>query len=269
VASLFDTHCHLYDPHYKEDLDAVIDRAIQKNVSKILIPAENYATSLQSINLCAKYESLDLFVAVGIHPHYANQGKPEFNNLKSLIVSDDIAAIGEIGLDYYRMLSDKSAQLEIFKACLDLALEVSKPIILHNRESTYDLLSILSTWVQHISSDSPLKICPGVFHSFNGDPQIMDFALINHFYLGIGGPITFQNAANLRSIVKNIPVDRLLIETDSPFLTPHPCRGQRNEPANVYFVAEKLSELMEIPIEKIIEQTTANALELFSERHVK
>ncbi len=260
---LFDTHCHLYDHHFEEDLDAVIERAVQKNVRKILIPGEDYATSLQSINLCAKYGNLDLFSAVGIHPHHAKQGKSEFTKLRSLLNSESIVAVGEIGLDYYRMLSEKDTQLEIFRCCLELASELDKPIILHNREATDDLLIILNEWVQQIPSQSRLISHPGVFHSFNGDTQIMDFAMKHHFYLGIGGPITFHNADALRLAIKKIPIGQLLIETDSPYLTPHPNRGKRNEPANVRFVADRLSEIMEIPLEKMIERTTMNALELF------
>lgn len=260
---LFDTHCHLYDPHFAEDLDAVIDQALVNDVKKIVIPGENYATSLQSINLCAKYENLDLYAAVGIHPHYAEQGKAEFDKLRLLIDSKAVAAIGEIGLDYYRMLSEKEAQIEIFRHCLKLALELEKPIILHNRDATDDSLFILNDWIRQIPTQSRLKSHPGVFHSFSGDPQILDFALRNHFYLGIGGPITFQNAELLRLVIKHIPPGRLLIETDSPYLSPHPNRGKRNEPANIRFIADKLSKVMEMPLEKMIELTTANAMQLF------
>jgi TatD DNase family protein len=263
VNPLFDTHCHLYADHFEEDLDAVIERAIQNNVKKILVPGENYATSLQSINLCAKYENLDLYAAVGIHPHYAKQGKTEFNKLRLLVDSKVVAAIGEIGLDYYRMLSEKEAQIEIFRHCLELALELEKPIILHNRDATDDSLSILNDWIRQIPTQSRLKSHPGVFHSFNGDSQILDFALKYHFYLGIGGPITFRNAEQLRLIIKNIPLEQLLLETDSPYLSPHPNRGKRNEPANVRLVADKLSEVLEIPVEKMIDQTTANGMEFF------
>jgi len=263
VNPLFDTHCHLNDPHFSEDLDAVIDQAIVNDVKKIVIPGENYITSLQAINLCAKYKTLDLFAAVGIHPHYAKQGKAEFTKLRSLIDSKTVIAIGEIGLDYYRMLSEKANQIEIFQCCLALALELKKPIILHNRDAAVDSLSILNDWIQQISLHSRLKSHPGIFHSFNGDPQILDFALKNHFYFGIGGPITFQNAELLRLAIKHIPPDRLLIETDSPYLSPHPNRGKRNEPANIRFIADKLSKVMEMPLEKMIELTTANAMQLF------
>ena len=263
--SLFDTHCHLYDLHFAEDLDAVIDRAVFNDVMKIIIPGEDYKTSLQAINLCAKYKNLDLFAAVGIHPHCAKQGKMEFDKLISLIDSKAVVAVGEIGLDYYRMLSEKADQIEIFEGCLEIALESKKPIILHNRNATDDFLSTLNEWIRKIPPHSRLKSHPGVFHSFNGDPQILDFALKNHFYLGIGGPITFQNADQLRLAIKQIPLDQLLIETDSPYLSPHPNRGKRNEPANVRFIADKLSEILGIPFEKIIEQTTANGMELFHE----
>lgn len=266
---LFDTHCHLYDRQFEPDLDAVLECALQNSVEHLLIPSENLATSLQVIHLCAVHKNIALFAAGGIHPHYAEQGKKEFAEFKTFFKNHDFVAVGEIGLDYYRMLSDKKSQVEMFRACLDFAAEVEKPLLLHNREATEDMLSILQEWLRQLPGGSPLKKNPGVFHSYNGDPLILDFALSHHFYLGIGGMITFKNANSLREIVKNIPVDRLLLETDSPSLSPHPYRGKRNEPAHVRFVAEELSQIVELPLEKIIEKTTRNALHLLGKSTVK
>jgi len=263
VAALFDSHCHLYAEQFHEDLNTVIDRAIERNVKQILLPGENFSTSLQALQLCANRTNIEFFVAAGIHPHYASSSKEDFIHLNELFKHGKVVAIGEIGLDYYWMRSEKEMQIEIFRKCLELALELEKPIVMHNREATDDFLLILNEWVEQIPAQTYLKTHPGVLHSYNGDPRIMDFALKNHFYLGISGPITFKNAMTLQAAVKNIPITKLLIETDSPYLAPHPHRGQRNEPANVWFIAEKLAEIIEIPLEKVIEQTTANAMELF------
>ncbi len=262
MVSLFDTHCHLYDRQFESDLDEVIKRAIENSVGAILLPTENFDTCLQVNNLCARHNNIPLFAAGGIHPHYAELGKKEFPEFKTFIRANNFVAVGEIGLDYYRMLSDKAAQIGIFKDCLEFAAELEKPILLHNRDATQDMLSILQNWLRQLPEGSPLKDYPGVFHSFNGDPLVLDFALKHHFYLGIGGMITFKNAKDLRTILRQVPLDSLLLETDSPYMSPHPYRGKRNEPAYVRFVAQELAKVLELPLEKVVQQTTINAYQL-------
>ncbi len=259
---LFDTHCHLYDRQFEPDLDAVIEHTLENSVGAVLVPAENLSTSIQTINLCASHKNIPLYAAGGIHPHEADQGKKEFSELKQYFKDHDFSAVGEIGLDYYRMLSDKAAQIEVFRDSLEFAVEVEKPVLLHNRDATEDMLSILDDWLSQLPDDSPLKELPGVFHSFTGDPLVLDFALKYHFYLGIGGMITFNKSDELRAIIKKVSLDSLLLETDAPYMTPHPYRGKRNEPAYVRFVAQEVANVLEIPLEQVVEQTTLNARKL-------
>jgi len=262
VVALFDTHCHLYDRSFESDLDAVIERALENSVGAVLVPAENLSTCKQAIKLCASYRNITVYAAGGIHPHEAEQSKKEFPELKKYFKDHDFVAVGEIGLDYYRMLSEKAVQIEVFKECLAFAAEMQKPVILHNRDATGDMLTILQDWLRQLSDNSPLETNPGVFHSYNGDPLVLDFVLQHHFYLGIGGMITFKKAKDLRAILKKVPLDSLLLETDAPYMTPHPYRGKRNEPAYVRFVAQELANTLEIPLKKVIEQTTLNAQRL-------
>ena len=259
---LFDTHCHLYDRSFEPDLDAVIEHALENSVGAVLVPAENLSTSIQTSNLCASDTDIPLYAAGGIHPHEAEQGKKDFPELKQYFKDHDFSAVGEIGLDYYRMLSDKTTQLEVFRQCLEFAAEVEKPVLLHNRDASKDMLSILDNWLSQLPDDSPLKEIPGVFHSFTGDPLVLDFALKHHFYLGIGGMITFKKAEELRAILKEVSLDSLLLETDAPYMTPHPYRGRRNEPAYVRFTAQELAQVLDLPLEKVSEQTTLNARKL-------
>ncbi|NMC28833.1 MAG: TatD family hydrolase [Pelolinea sp.] len=265
MASLFDTHCHLYDPQFSGDRDAVVDRYIQNQGNMLLVPGEDRMSSLQALQLCARYKNLAMYVAAGIHPHHAERWKGEIADIKMLLKTAPGAAVGEIGLDYYRMLSQKDAQLAAFKANLELASEFERPIIVHSREATDDLLSIMDEWICQIPVSSALKERPGVFHAYNGDPHILEFALSCHFFLGIGGPITYKNAEILRAALRKIPLDRILVETDSPFLAPHPNRGKRNEPAYVRFVAEKIAQVLALPAETVCEQTTLNAIRLFGD----
>ena len=269
MTALFDSHCHLYAPQFTQDLEEVIIRAQENEVLYILVPGEDISSIEKTINLCAKHQPINIFAAAGIHPHNAENFKGDHSKLNHLAQDKSVLAIGEIGLDYHYMHSAVNIQKEVFIDCLNLALQLEKPVVLHNRESTPDMLSILEKWIEKIPSHSFLKTHPGVFHAFNGDPDILEFALDNHFYAGIGGLITFKNATQLRSVVQKIPMDRILVETDSPYLAPHPHRGKRNEPANVLLVAQKLAQLFSLSQETVIEQTTQNAMELFGIKRVK
>jgi len=265
LKGLFDSHCHLYAPQFDEDLDAVIQRAQEQNITHILIPAEDYESSIRTLQICSTYEEIALYAALGIQPQNATSTINEniYDYINPLTSNPKVVAIGEIGLDYYWTKDEKDVQKAILNKGLDLAIEVDKPVVLHNRESTGDMLSILQNWLQRIPTQKIISTLPGVFHAFNGDPLILDFALINSFYLGIGGPVTFKNAKVFQEIITRIPLDRILIETDSPYLSPHPLRGRRNEPSFVVYIAQRLADLYRKTIEEIIEVTTENAKRLF------
>ena len=286
---LTDTHCHLDYNKFDEDRDAVLQRALAAGVERIMIPALDYESSLAAIKLAASHPNI--FAAVGFHPTDLDKWeKSSIEKLRNLILESSglplrqreqapalqrkILAIGEIGLDYYWVKeTDKQAfQRDVLKQQLRLAQDVNKPVIIHMREendawfgqASTDLLDILSEWYQELSAQNhPLKEKPGVLHSYNGNLETAQKALQLNFYIGVTGPVTYKNAEEKRQIIRQLPLDRLLIETDAPFLAPVPQRGKRNEPAFVAHIADKIAEIHMTTREQIAEITSANANRLF------
>lgn len=271
---LADTHCHLDFEKFDEDRDAVIQRAIKVGVNRILIPALDYESSLSVVKLAQLH--INLFAAVGFHP--TDVGKMETNSIESLrnLIRDEgkILAIGEIGLDYYwvKEPGKRTFQHQALRQQLKLAEEVNKPVIIHMREendawfgqASVDLLEILSEWHQElVTKNNSLAEKPGVLHSFNGNLETAQKALDLNFYIGVTGPVTYKTADEKRNIIKQLPITKLLIETDAPFLTPVPHRGQRNEPAFVKAIADKIAEVHMTTLEQVAEITTKNAHDLF------
>ena len=267
---LTDTHCHLNFNDYHTDLDAVLDRSQAAGLQRILVPGIDLGSSREIISLVD--ENPILYAAVGVHPNSGNSwNKETLSGLRKLVNHPKVVAIGEIGLDYFRDRIPRDLQKEILQQQLDLALETSLPVILHirnqseeDRSCIEDLLGILEKWVD--SASPPFKNRshkPGVIHSFSGNVFESSQAVELGFYLGITGPVTYKNAESLREVVKATPLDRLLVETDGPFLSPQAKRGKRNEPAHVCYIVDKISEVIEVPMERVAEQTTANAAALF------
>lgn len=287
-----DTHCHLDFNKFDEDRDAVIQRAIEARVTRILIPALDFESSLSAVRLARSHPNL--FAAVGFHPTDVDKmDTSAIENLRSLFASQfeysspggrgvrdeeehngKIVAIGEIGLDYYwvKELEKQAFQRTALKQQLRLAAQVNKPVIIHMREendawfgpASIDLLEILNEWHQELTAQNhPLAEKPGVLHSYNGNLETAQKAIDLNFYIGITGPVTYKNAKEKRNIIKQLPITRLLIETDAPFLTPVPHRGQRNEPAFVKAIADKIAEVHMTTLEKVAEITTKNACHLF------
>ena len=271
---LADTHCHLDFEKFDEDRHAVIQRAIEVGVTRILIPSLDYDSSLSVVKLAQSQPNL--FAAVGFHPTAVE--KMESNSIESLrnLIRDEgkILAIGEIGLDYYWVKeSEKRAfQHQALRQQLKLAEEVNKPVSIHMREendawfgqASVDLLEILSEWQQElVTKNYSLAEKPGVLHSFNGNLETAQKALDLNFYIGVTGPVTYKNADEKRNIIKQLPITKLIIETDAPFLTPVPHRGQRNEPAFVKVIADKIAEVHMTTLEQVAEITTKNAHDLF------
>jgi TatD DNase family protein len=271
---LTDTHCHLDFNKFDEDRDAVIQRARDAGVTRILIPALDYESSKAGIKLAESHPNI--FAAVGFHPTDLDKwDETSIENLRKSVKSvAKVLAIGEIGLDYYWVKEgDKQAiQRDILKQQLQLAQAVNKPVIIHMREendawfgqASVDLLNILSEWIQELSAQNhPLKDKPGVLHSYNGNLETAQKALQLNFYIGVTGPVTYKNAEEKRQIIRQLPLERLLIETDAPFLTPVPQRGKRNEPAFVAHIADKIAEIHLTTREQIAATTSANANRLF------
>jgi TatD DNase family protein len=261
---LSDTHCHLFFDHYKDDLNKVLDHAWSIGVQKIVVPGIDIESSQAAIRLAVHDERIE--AAVGIHP---NSSKTWNNETKDKIMAmaahPSVVAIGEIGLDYYRDRSPKEIQISALRQQLDIAKELNKPVILHNRNASQELFPMMLEWQQELQKNNhSLSHRPGVFHSFNENTSLMDQLIRAGFVFGISGPVTFTNAVALVDIVRELPLDKILIETDAPFLTPHPHRGQRNEPGYVEFIANKIAEIKSVKPNEVASMTYANAANLFS-----
>lgn len=265
---LIDTHSHLNFKAFNKDLDEVILRAKEAGVDKIIIPGAKINSSKKAVEISQKYEVC--FAAVGIHPHHVADfielGKRETTNqLKILANNKKAAAIGEIGLDYheykgYLPINDeiKTRQKELLLTQIEIAAELNMPVIFHCRDAHDDQLELIGRL-----ADLTRKKIRGVFHCFGGEIKHLKKLLSWDFYVGFDGNISYPENENLRMLVKATPIDKLLLETDSPFLTPVPFRGQRNEPANLIRVAKTVSEIHKIALEDVAAVTSGNALKLF------
>jgi len=259
VNGFVDTHCHLDDDRFADDRDQVLERAGATGVTGVLIPATELASARAALDLAARYPGIG--VAVGIHPLWCEKaGDPDrvMPELRALTGDPAVVAIGEIGLDYYRGPAPE-LQERWLDAQLDLAAATGLPVILHNREATGNLLERLRAWGQRADLPQP----PGVLHAFSAGRAAADFALAAGFYLGIGGMLTFRRADEVRAVAAAAPADRLVLETDAPYLAPEPLRGRRNEPALLRHVAERLAAVRATDTEQIALQTTGNAARLF------
>lgn len=261
---LVDTHCHLDFERFDADRDAVVERARRAGVRRMVVPGLDLDTSAAAIALTERYDGV--FAAVGVHPNSIGPTPPSLDEtmqrLAELAVHPKVVAVGEIGLDYHWDETPHPIQHTWLAAQLALAGALGLPVILHNRESTADLLALLQDWVARGLPEG-LAHRPGVLHSFSAGAADAAAALRLGFYLGFTGPLTFKNADELRQVAASAPADRIVVETDSPFLTPHPHRGERNEPAYVQHVAEALAAVRGIDERAAAQLTTANAGVLF------
>lgn len=253
---LIDTHCHLDFDRFDDDRQLVIERAVAAGVEQVIIPAVDLTNCQTVLGLAEQDERL--FAAVGIHPNSSAEWQDSWlEEIRSFAQHPRVVAIGEIGLDYHWDDSPKAVQHQALKMQLNLAAELDLPVIIHNRESDQDVLALLA--------QSPLngRPQPGVLHSFSTNWEMAERALAMGFYLGFTGPVTYKKADELRDIVARVPLDRILVETDAPFLAPQQYRGKRNEPAYVACVAEKIAAIRGLTTAEIARQTTENAQRLF------
>lgn len=250
---LTDTHTHLTMAEYK-DIDEVLDRARTTGIEFMIDVGFDIASSEKSTELSQKHDHI--YSAIGIHPHDAKSFDEEcYRKIKELLVKPKVKALGEIGLDYHYNLSSQEEQKRMFAKLLWTAREMNLPVIFHNRESTHDMFDI-------VRSEGQGKV-NGVFHSFAGSLDELKWILENGFYISISGMITFKKAQNIVDIAKAAPIDRILIETDCPYLTPEPYRGKRNEPSYVKYVAQSLAKVKGMTVDEVGEITTQNAKVLF------
>lgn len=254
---IIDTHCHLDNDRYNEDLEEVLQHAKEKGVGKFIIPGADPKSLEKAVAYAERYEHI--YFAVGVHPYDAeNYDK---NYLEQFARHPKCVAIGECGLDYFRLPEgenaiekEKAMQKEVFIDQILWAKEIGKPLIVHVRESSVDCLALLEQYAGEKG---------GVLHCYNADESLLKLAKKN-FYYGIGGVLTFKNAKKLINVYPKIPIDRLVIETDAPYLTPHPHRGERNEPAYTSLVAEKMATLSALSYSEIERISTNNAERLFA-----
>jgi len=255
---IIDTHIHLDDERYRDDLDEVLSRAKNVGVEKFIIPGADAKTLPRAVEIAQKYD--DVYFAIGVHPYDLESFNEDI--FTKYIEHPKCIAIGECGLDYYRLEgSDEEKELEkqkqkkVFIAQMELATKYKKPLIIHIRDASRDSKELI---LQYASSEFG-----GVLHCYNADEELLSLNEHN-FYFGVGGVVTFKNAKKLVNVLPKIPKDKLLLETDGPYLTPTPHRGERNEPAYTQLVAEKISELLNISIDEIESISSNNARKLFN-----
>ena len=252
-AMIFDTHAHYDDPAFDEDRDEVIRALPESGVGLVLIPGCNLETSYQAVALADRYPHV--YAAIGCHPQDAHTFAPsDIDEYRKLAAHPKVVAVGEIGLDYYwEQNPPKEVQQDVFRQQMALAEELALPVLIHNRDAHQDSLAIVQEFPK----------VGGVFHCFSGSPEYAKILLKLGWYLGFDGPITFKNAKKNVETVRIAPLDRIVIETDSPYMSPEPLRGRRNDSRNLKYIVEKLAEIKDVPVEEAIRVTTENGKRLF------
>ena len=251
---LFDTHVHVNAEQFNEDLEEVIERAQDAGVKNMVVVGFDRPTITRAMELVETYDFM--FAAIGWHPVDAiDMTEEDLQWIEELSAHPKVVAIGEMGLDYHWDKSPKDIQKEVFRKQIRLAKKVGLPIIIHNREATADIVSILK--------EEGASEVGGIMHCFSGSAETALECIDMNFYISLGGPVTFKNAKKPKEVAAVVPLDRLLIETDCPYLAPHPFRGKRNEPSYVKLVAEQIAEIKQLSLEEVSEATTNNAKKLF------
>ncbi|QGG48682.1 TatD family hydrolase [Heliorestis convoluta] len=250
---LFDTHAHMDDKSFLHDRDEILQKARKSGVELFMNVGYDLPSSERSIALAEEYSFI--YASVGIHPHDAkNVTEDTYLAIEKLAAHEKVVALGEMGLDYYRDLSPREVQQEVFVEQLHLARHLQKPVIIHDRDAHGDIMQLL---------DQEAKGMRGVLHCFSGSWEMARYCLERDFYISIAGPVTYTNARQLLEIAQKVPIQRLLVETDSPYLSPHPFRGKRNDVSNVALVVQKIAELRQEDPDLLAEQCLRNGCELF------
>ncbi|MGM0437006.1 MAG: TatD family hydrolase [Bacillota bacterium] len=252
---LIDTHAHLDFPRFDKDRKEVIKRAIDGGVKIIVNIGSSMTSSRNSVELSRRYK--EIYSVVGIHPHNADSFNLNVSKkLKKLSENKKVVAIGEIGLDFHYDNSPRKKQKQAFRAQLRLAKSLNLPVVIHTRDADQETLEILK--------EEKISEIGGIMHCFASDKEMAKEILDLGFYIAFGGLITFNNLNNLREVVKEVPINKLLVETDAPYLTPEPYRGKRNEPLYVKYVAEKIAEIKNLSLKEVAQKTTDNAKKVYN-----
>lgn len=254
MAQYIDTHAHLDFPQFEADLDQVLENAYGAGVGLIINAGTTEKSSQKAVALSARH--LQLWASVGIHPHYAGQVAPRWLlRLEELAANNKVLAVGETGLDFYRHLSPPEVQENVFREHVRLACRLSKPLIIHSRAANHETLRVLR--------EEDLPAGKGIMHCFSGDKQELFAFLDLGFYVSVAGPLTYPRSHALRDLLKEIPLDRLLLETDCPYLSPQAYRGLRNEPAFIKATYERAALVLGLEPEVLARSVLENALRLF------
>lgn len=251
---LIDTHCHLNSPQFAEEVEELIHKAAEQGVRKIVIPSYDYESNLRAIEIAEQHEGV--YAQVGYHPCDLNDLTDDhYQRLYEWSKHPKVVAIGEIGLDYHWDTTTPELQDRMFRKQIAIAKELGRPIVIHDREAHGDILKILK-------EENAAQV-GGIMHCYSGSWEMAQECMKLNFYISFGGPVTFKNGKRPQEVASKVPLERLLVETDAPYLTPEPHRGKRNEPAYVRHVAEKIAALRELSYEEIARQTTQNAEAIF------
>ncbi len=251
---LIDSHSHLEMPAFKGDLEQVIQRAKASGVEYIFTVGTEKKDWTRALEIA--HSNPSVYAILGVHPHNAKEiDEKAYSTLRKLCEDEKVRAYGEIGLDFYRNLSPRDVQLKRFQEQIVLAKELRLPIVVHDREAHEETLEVLKS--------ERAEECGGIIHCFSGDYKMAKECIEMGFYISVPGTITFKNAGGFQEIIKRLPLESLLIETDAPFLAPAPFRGKRNEPSYVRYTAQKVAEIKNVSFEKVAEVTTENALGVY------
>ena len=251
---LIDSHAHLEMPEFRKDLTEVIQRAKTSGVEYIFTVGTERKDWNRALEIT--HSNPSVYAILGVHPHNAREiDEKTYPTLRKLCADDKVRAYGEIGLDFYRNLSPRDVQLKRFREQIRFARELGLPIVVHDREAHQEALEILKS--------EKAEECGGIIHCFSGDYEMAKECIEMGFFISVPGSITFKNTGGSQEVIKQIPLDSLLIETDAPFLTPVPFRGKRNEPSYVRYTAQKVAEIKKVSFEKVAEVTTENALRVY------
>lgn len=256
MPALIDTHAHLDFPHFRRDLEEVLKRARQAGLVAILNSAADEQSAARALALSLKHPMIS--ASVGIHPHNAEKVAAGWlERLEKLALNETVLAVGEIGLDFYRNLSPRETQIEVFKEQLLLACRLNKPVIIHSREANKSVLQVFR--------EEELPAARGVMHCFSGSLEEMEAFVDLGLYISIAGPVTYPRNHKLRALLKHIPLNRLLLETDAPYLPPQAYRSKRNEPSYVKLTYERVALELNLSVEELANHVYLNAVRLFSD----
>lgn len=255
-----DTHCHLNFDVFQQNISQVVERANDAGVNKIVVPGIDVETSIKAVELALKFDNI--YAAVGIHPNEAQFFKEDqIKVFEDMIKETKVVAVGEIGLDFHHHPESVDLQNGLLDLMLNLATNHHKPVILHSRNSLAQLMARIQNWLD--LQQPNINQFFGVFHGFEGNSAQAKEIHTMKMAVGVGGPVTFKNALDKQIMVNELGINNMVLETDSPLLSPHPFRGQTNEPCRIPLIAEKIASLLQIPLSQVSEQTNRNAQSLF------